>query len=90
MGRPRKRRREGEADESTVFLTDTNSNNVGINEGSTFGSFGMITPPQFQDSSLPIDVELNDHGAMSQIHHIDSNAFGISPISAIEYVSFWI
>lgn len=53
MGRPRKRRREGEAD-ATVEQLNTTQNELDISSNGSsaqpsFGSFGLISPPEFAD-----------------------------------------
>jgi hypothetical protein len=84
MGRPKKRRREGEADEDIVQLTEVNSNVNRTSDLATIGNFGMVTPPQFQDTTYLTDPIVMQNGTTSQQNSIESYTLGVSPISAME------
>tara|TARA_R110002003_G_scaffold28_23_gene1714 strand:+ start:4957 stop:5976 length:1020 start_codon:yes stop_codon:yes gene_type:complete len=87
MGRPRKRRREGDANENALTLTEANSKTFGHPEVHVFHDFGVITPPQFHDPNHPVEsVGSNDRTQLPNLM-LGSNVFGVSPISSIEYVS---
>jgi hypothetical protein len=85
MGRPRKRRREGDAEETAVPLPDVNISPTSTNSF-TFIDFGIVTPPQLHDSNILGDVVLNEDGYTQQHLFGVPNDFGISPISNMEYV----
>jgi hypothetical protein len=84
MGRPRKRRRDGEADEHDVQPTDVSDNLIGTSDMSAFENFGMVTPPQFKDTSYPNDPAAMENGMELRHNSIDSNIHGISPVSGME------
>jgi hypothetical protein len=86
MGRPRKRRREGDDEETAAPFPNVNNSPTRANGSFTFTDFGIITPPQLHDPTLLGDVTLNEHGPTLQHHLGDFVDFGISPISNIEYV----
>jgi hypothetical protein len=84
MGRPRKRRREGEADEDVVQFTEINGNVNETSDLAALGNFGMVTPPQFQDTTYLADTVVIHNGTTSQLNSIDSHTLGVSPVSAME------
>jgi hypothetical protein len=84
MGRPRKRRRESDAEEHAGPLLHVNNSHIGTSGSFTFVDFGVITPPQLHDSSLLGDSILNHDGPTPQNPLRDSDSFGISPISNVE------
>jgi hypothetical protein len=86
MGRPKKRRREGEADEAANPQPNASDSTISVNDQSAFGNFGIITPPQFHDSNCFVNDVANTNGGASHQHLNSSDAFGISPISNIELV----
>ncbi|KAF2030160.1 hypothetical protein EK21DRAFT_100723 [Setomelanomma holmii] len=65
MGRPRKRRRAGEADEDAVTLTEATPDTFDHSRIATFHDCGVITPPHFA-TDPPIDPSLwDDPGTMA-------------------------
>jgi hypothetical protein len=87
MGRPKKRRREGQVVEAAALQQNACNTIISIDEPSTYNDFGIITPPQFQESSSFVnDMGFADATTLSQ--HIGSmDASGLPPISDIEWVS---
>jgi len=87
MGRPKKRRREDEVDEAAELPQNANNALTTITDPSTYNDFGVITPPQFQESSSFVnDMVFADATTLNQ-HNGKTGASGLSPISNIEWVS---
>ncbi|KAH5283190.1 hypothetical protein HBI72_002650 [Parastagonospora nodorum] len=84
MGRPKKRRREGEVGEATKLQQNACCTITTIDDPSTYNDFGIITPPQFQESSSFVnDMGFADANTLSQ-HMGSMDASGLSPISNID------
>lgn len=87
MGRPRKRRREDEANEYAELPGESNSHAILLNDpwaNSSFAQFGTITPPQGPDSNVSSHVVEDESGTLSQ-HNFDvQDPFGVSPTSNLE------
>jgi hypothetical protein len=89
MGRPRKRRREGEAEETAGSIGNVIDSTDGNHESTTtFADFGIITPPQMNEQNYLGDLRdgmVPDFSAPSQHNYLGtSEGFGPSPISNIE------
>jgi hypothetical protein len=78
MGRPRKRRREGEADapveQAATTQNDHDSSLNGFTPQPSFSSFGLISPPEFVD--LPSGNEVY---AQAQLDPSLVGIYGPSP-----------
>jgi hypothetical protein len=85
MGRPKKRRREGEADNVVAPLAHVDESAITPNEFSSFAILGMITPPQFHDQYLIANSIGSELGTLHP-QQLDSEITGLSPISTIECV----
>lgn len=86
MGRPRKRRRGSEPGGDETQLGDVNENLGDFNDPSVLGSYGLVTPPQFQESDVYVDSNITNNGTPSSHYLADTNAFGVSPASNLMYV----
>jgi hypothetical protein len=86
MGRPRKRRRGSEPGGDDTLLADVNDNLNDFNIPSVHRDYGLVTPPQFQDSDIYIHGNIADSGAPMDHYLADPSAFGISPGSNLKYV----
>jgi hypothetical protein len=88
MGRPRKRRREGDPEETAAQVLDMNNSPTSADSSSSFifTDFGIVTPPQHRDPNFLGDVIVSEDGATQQHLFGGSNDLGISPISNMEYV----
>jgi hypothetical protein len=84
MGRPRKRRRDGEADEHDVQPTDVDDSLIGTDEISTPGNFGMVTPPQYNDTIYPVVPAAMENELGLRQDSTESNTHGISPALGME------
>jgi hypothetical protein len=87
MGRPRKRRRDGEANGHDVQPTEVDGSPIYTNDLSVLGNFGIVTPPQFNDAIYPVVSAGMGHGIELRQNSMDSTVHGISPVSGIEYVA---
>lgn len=83
MGRPRKRRREGEA-EDTVEVLPADTPLVTISNGfPTIASFSDVgQPPHLHDSSQVFDISTDITPPSNDLSI--SDAFGVSPLSSLE------
>lgn len=86
MGRPRKRRRGSEPGGDDTLLADMNENLNDFNNASVHGNYGLVTPPQFQDSDIYMHGNIANSGASADHYLADPSAFGISPGSNLKYV----
>ena len=87
MGRPRKRRREGDAEDGLSTTSMGNSLDVHLTQfilNSELPDLGLVTPPQHLEPSYTHNVSLHHTDALfTGASIVDS--FGISPMSAPEY-----
>lgn len=86
MGRPRKRRREGEADEPVELPTeDRIGHGTILNDFPAIASYsdiGLVSPPHLQDSDQVFGMTTT---VPPSSHDLGlSDAFGLSPISSLE------
>lgn len=86
MGRPRKRRRESEHGGDDMLPTNVNEGFNNINATSLLGNFGLVTPPQFQDSDLYAGGNVGGDGAATTPYPSDPTMLGISPGSNFKCV----
>lgn len=91
MGRPRKRRREGDPEDGLNTPSNGNSHDVNLTEFTMtpeLPDLGLITPPQHFDPSYTHNVSLQQNDiAFSGASAADS--FGVTPMSVQEY-EFWL
>lgn len=89
MGRPRKRRREGEADEPAEQTTEIQINHPltldDLPALSDFSDFGLTSPPQLHDSNSSNVSTVN--GTVTPLHHDLGllNGFATSPTSNLGF-----
>lgn len=85
MGRPRKRRREGEPEEIVEILPAETPLGIISNVFpaiSSHADVGLVSPSHFQDPNQIFDVSAH---ITSPSHNLSiSDAFGVSPISSLE------
>ena len=85
MGRPRKRRREGEA-EIAISPMEMNGDTIDLNDSSTFPELGLTTPPQSYNTDFTVDNYDQERGTPIQHDLGSSDAFGAPSLSATQYV----
>ncbi|KAH7095792.1 hypothetical protein FB567DRAFT_39947 [Paraphoma chrysanthemicola] len=87
MGRPKKRRRDGEADDNGITMTDTASGDFGYDQVSVLHDFGVITPPQYHEANRPVKAVLSDGTMRMPDLTAGSDVFGLSPISSFDFAA---
>lgn len=87
MGRPRKRRREGDAesDENAATATDANGDPVLDIDMSAFQGLNATMPPQFDDSMHPLGTFESQPVSQSHDH---STAIDFTSANATELAPF--
>lgn len=88
MGRPRKRRREGEAEakDNAMLPREGDGDTINFTELPLYSDQGLITPPQFGDIGLTNESFIDENETSIQHDVEDSNGFSLSPSSGLKYV----
>lgn len=90
MGRPRKRRREGQADESAELLAEEQTEHATVIDEypviTPFSDFGLISPPPLHNANHSSGSTAD--GTPSQHSLSLPDTFGISTPSNLEYGLF--